>query len=67
VRLCLPCARWKTHGKDSLCRAPDIKRTANIITHGKDAFSRSGYSLVASYSLAASSSVQLFIYRRAHS
>jgi hypothetical protein len=42
VRLCLPCARWKTHGKDSLCRAPDIKRTANIITHGKDAFSRSG-------------------------
>jgi hypothetical protein len=45
VRLCLSCARWKTHGKDSLCRAPDIKRTANIITHGKDVFSRSVFTL----------------------
>jgi hypothetical protein len=35
VRKCLSCAVRKTHGKERLCRAPDKKRTANIITHGK--------------------------------
>jgi hypothetical protein len=41
VRKCLPCAVRKMHGKERLYRAPDKKRTANIITHGKYAFSRS--------------------------
>jgi hypothetical protein len=37
----LPCALYKTHGKEVLCRAPNRKRTAKIFTHGKARFSRS--------------------------
>jgi hypothetical protein len=31
----------KTHGKVDVCRAPDEKRTANILAHGNLPFSRS--------------------------
>jgi hypothetical protein len=42
VCYCLSCVYWKTHGKDCVCRAPDEKRTANILTHGILRFPRSG-------------------------
>jgi hypothetical protein len=41
VRFCLTCVVKKTHGKNNVCRAPDKKRTANILTHGNLPFSRS--------------------------
>jgi hypothetical protein len=31
----------KTYGKQILCRAPDVKRTAKMETHGNGRFSRS--------------------------
>jgi hypothetical protein len=37
----LPCALYKTHGKEALCRSPERKHTAKIFTHGKDEFSHS--------------------------
>jgi hypothetical protein len=41
VCFCLTCVIRKTHGKVDVCRAPDEKRTANILTHGNLPFSRS--------------------------
>jgi hypothetical protein len=47
----LPCALYKTHGKEALCRAPERKRTAKIFTHGKLGFSRSEHTLTRNTSL----------------
>jgi hypothetical protein len=41
VCFCLTCVVRKTHGKVVVCRAPDEKRTANILAHGNLPFSRS--------------------------
>jgi hypothetical protein len=36
----LTCTLYKTHGKEALYRAPEERRTTNILTHGKSEFSR---------------------------
>jgi hypothetical protein len=35
----LPCALYKTYGKELLCHTPDIKRMAKILAHCKHRFS----------------------------